>query len=65
MSAYLYSEVNKVTTNILQRLRNEGEKIAMLTAYDYSTAKLLLWSWPQYTACVTPASLMARNRPLS
>lgn len=41
MSAYLYSDVNKVTTNILQRMRNEGEKIAMLTAYDYSTAKLL------------------------
>ena len=41
MSAYLYSDVTKVTTNILQRMRNEGEKIAMLTAYDYSTAKLL------------------------
>ena len=41
MSAYLYSDVNKVTTNILQRMRNEGEKIAILTAYDYSTAKLL------------------------
>jgi 3-methyl-2-oxobutanoate hydroxymethyltransferase len=41
MSTYLYSNVNKVTTNILQRMRNEGEKIAMLTAYDYSTAKLL------------------------
>ncbi|MEG1555704.1 MAG: 3-methyl-2-oxobutanoate hydroxymethyltransferase [Bacteroidales bacterium] len=41
MTGYLYSNVNKVTTNILQRMRNEGEKIAMLTAYDYSTAKLL------------------------
>lgn len=41
MSNYLYSNVNKVTTNILQRMRNEGEKIAMLTGYDYSIAKLL------------------------
>lgn len=41
MSSYLYSSINKVTTNVLQRMRNEGEKIAMLTAYDYSTAKLL------------------------
>lgn len=41
MAGYLYSNVNKVTTNILQKMRNEGEKIAMLTAYDYSLAKLL------------------------
>jgi len=41
MTNYLYRNVNKVTTNILQRMRNEGEKIAMLTAYDYSTARLL------------------------
>jgi 3-methyl-2-oxobutanoate hydroxymethyltransferase len=41
MSNYLSQNVNKITTNILQRMRNEGEKIAMLTAYDYSTARLL------------------------
>ena len=41
MSSYLYQNVNKVTTNILQRMRKEGEKIAMLTAYDYSMARLL------------------------
>lgn len=41
MSEYLYQDVNKVTTNVLQRMRNENEKITMLTAYDYSTAKLL------------------------
>ncbi|MBO4645151.1 MAG: 3-methyl-2-oxobutanoate hydroxymethyltransferase [Bacteroidales bacterium] len=41
MEGYLYRDVNKVTTNILQRMRNENEKIAMLTAYDYSLAKLL------------------------
>ena len=38
MTQYLYRNVSKVTTNVLQRMRNEGEKIAMLTAYDYSTA---------------------------
>ncbi len=41
MSQYLSQDVNKVTTMILQRMRNEGEKISMLTAYDYSMAKLL------------------------
>ncbi len=40
-ASYLYRDVTKVTTNTLQRMHNEGEKIAMLTAYDYSTAKLL------------------------
>ena len=41
MAQYLSSNVNKVTTNTLQRMRNEGERIAMMTAYDYSIAKLL------------------------
>lgn len=41
MADYLYQNVNKVTTNILQRMKSEGEPIAMLTAYDYSTARLL------------------------
>jgi 3-methyl-2-oxobutanoate hydroxymethyltransferase len=41
MSQYLSEDVNKVTTMVLQRMRNKGEKISMLTAYDYSMAKLL------------------------
>ena len=41
MSSYLYQDVSKVTTMVLQRMREENQKIAMLTAYDYSTAKLL------------------------
>lgn len=41
MRSYLSSNVNKITTNTLQRMRSEGEPIAMLTAYDYSMAKLL------------------------
>ncbi len=31
----------KVTTNVLQSMKAEGEKISMLTAYDYSMAKIL------------------------
>ena len=39
--AYLQSDVTKVTTHVLQRMKQNGEKIAMLTAYDFSMAKLL------------------------
>ena len=31
----------KKTVNTFQKLKNNGEKISMLTAYDYSTAKVL------------------------
>lgn len=33
--------VNKVTTKVLQNMKDRGEKIAMLTGYDYTTAKIL------------------------
>jgi 3-methyl-2-oxobutanoate hydroxymethyltransferase len=33
-------EIKKVTTNTLQRLKSSGQKISMLTAYDFSFAKL-------------------------
>ena len=33
--------VSRVTTNTLQKMKSEGEKIAMLTSYDYSLAKLV------------------------
>jgi len=33
--------ITKVTTNTLQKMKLEGEKIAMLTSYDYSLAKLV------------------------
>jgi 3-methyl-2-oxobutanoate hydroxymethyltransferase len=36
-----YRNVPKVTTHILQEMKLKGEKIAMLTAYDYSFAKIL------------------------
>ena len=41
MSAYLESNYKKVTTHVLQEMKLRGEKIAMLTAYDYSSATLL------------------------
>ncbi|MCR4659837.1 MAG: 3-methyl-2-oxobutanoate hydroxymethyltransferase [Bacteroidales bacterium] len=39
--AYLQTDVTKVTTRVLQNMKLHGEKIAMLTAYDYSMARLL------------------------
>lgn len=35
------SEDKKVTTNTLQEMKKRGEKIAMLTAYDFSLARIL------------------------
>jgi len=34
-------EVKRVTTNTLQRMKEAGEKITMLTAYDYSFARII------------------------
>jgi 3-methyl-2-oxobutanoate hydroxymethyltransferase len=33
--------ISKVTTNVLKSMKSGGEKISMLTAYDYSMAKIL------------------------
>src|ERR671913_225705 len=33
-------QTRKVTTNTLQRLKTDGEKISMITAYDFSFARL-------------------------
>jgi len=33
-------EIKKVTTNTLQKMKSVGEKISMITAYDYSFAKV-------------------------
>jgi len=35
------NNVKRVTTRVLQNMKQSGEKISMLTAYDYSTAKLI------------------------
>jgi len=37
----LHSNVKRVTTHVLLAMKLKGEKIAMLTAYDYSFARLL------------------------
>jgi 3-methyl-2-oxobutanoate hydroxymethyltransferase len=34
-------EIKKVTTNVLQRMKASAEKISMLTAYDFSFAKII------------------------
>jgi 3-methyl-2-oxobutanoate hydroxymethyltransferase len=34
-------ELKKITTHQIQEMKNRGEKIAMLTAYDYSMAKII------------------------
>lgn len=34
-------EVKKVTTHVLLEMKRKGEKIAMLTAYDYTMAKII------------------------
>ncbi|RZL18636.1 MAG: 3-methyl-2-oxobutanoate hydroxymethyltransferase [Pedobacter sp.] len=34
-------EVKRITTHILQEMKHKGEKIAMLTAYDFSMASVL------------------------
>ena len=34
-------EIKKVTTHVLQEMKDKGEKISMLTAYDYTMARLL------------------------
>ncbi len=36
-----FRNVTKVTTHVLQEMKHKGEKIAMLTAYDYSFARIL------------------------
>jgi 3-methyl-2-oxobutanoate hydroxymethyltransferase len=36
-----HKEIKKVTTHVLMEMKKRGEKIAMLTAYDYSMAKII------------------------
>jgi 3-methyl-2-oxobutanoate hydroxymethyltransferase len=37
----IHSEVKRVTTHTLHEMKAKGEKIAMLTSYDYSMAKIV------------------------
>ena len=36
-----FSDIKRVTTNTLMEMKNEGVKITMLTAYDYTMARIL------------------------
>lgn len=37
----IHKEVKKVTTHVLQKMKDDGEKISMLTGYDFSMAKII------------------------
>jgi 3-methyl-2-oxobutanoate hydroxymethyltransferase len=37
----VHSDIKRVTTHQLQEMKNRGEKISMLTAYDFSMAKII------------------------
>jgi 3-methyl-2-oxobutanoate hydroxymethyltransferase len=37
----VHKEIKRITTHILQEMKQRGEKISMLTAYDYSMAKIV------------------------
>lgn len=37
----VHSDVKKITTKVLHEMKQKGEKIAMLTAYDYSLARII------------------------
>lgn len=41
MSTAKKSEVKRVTTHVIQEMKNKGEKISMLTAYDFSLAGIV------------------------
>lgn len=41
MPGYLVEDSRKVTTHRLQEMKEQGKKIAMLTSYDYTTARIV------------------------
>ncbi|MCF0203427.1 MAG: 3-methyl-2-oxobutanoate hydroxymethyltransferase, partial [Bacteroidaceae bacterium] len=41
MAQYLVSDARKVTTHRLMEMKQRGEKISMLTAYDYTMATIV------------------------
>lgn len=41
MSGYLVEDPRKVTTHRLREMKAQGKKIAMLTSYDFTTAKIV------------------------
>lgn len=41
MSGYLVNDIRKVTTHRFIEMKQKGEKISMLTSYDYTTARIV------------------------
>src|SRR5579863_9447781 len=41
MPVHKKPELKKITTHVLQEMKNKGVKIAMLTAYDFSMARII------------------------
>lgn len=41
MSMSVHASAKRITTQVLQEMKHNGEKIAMLTAYDYSMARIV------------------------
>ena len=41
MSVASAEKPKRITTHVLQEMKSRGEKISMLTAYDYSMAKII------------------------
>ena len=41
MAGYLASDMRKVTTHRFIEMKQKGEKISMLTSYDYTTAQIV------------------------
>lgn len=41
MSTHKQQDIRKITTHQLQEMKNRGDKISMLTAYDYSMARII------------------------
>ena len=37
----VHASAKRITTQVLQEMKHNGEKIAMLTAYDYSMARIV------------------------
>ncbi|MGY8927256.1 MAG: 3-methyl-2-oxobutanoate hydroxymethyltransferase, partial [Flavobacteriales bacterium] len=37
----VHNDVKKITTHILQQMKEDGEKISMLTGYDFSMARII------------------------
>ena len=37
----MYTDIKRVTIETLRKMKSEGEKITMLTAYDYTTARMI------------------------